>query len=133
MFKIAKEIILKVFKRNKKVITVREEAVKKLYSIVSDYSDWYAQFGIYLPPDYATKPTDWTIALQKMKRAFELLHDEENEEGDLWEAKNGWKKYGEVDVDRVCEVEKEIMEGFTLFGAYLFYLNDPKKGVVPGK
>ena len=109
--------------------TIRDIAVLTLYEVISDYSDWQEQHGLYLPPDFATDPTGWAIALQKMKRAFRLLYEEIMSEGELWEAKNKWKDYGEEDVEEIKELNEEIQEGLTLFGKYLFYLTDPKNGV----
>lgn len=116
----------KVFKKKKSIVTVREEAVESICAILEDYSEWYDRQGLYLPPDYATDPSQWSEALHKMKRAFRLLYDEMHEEGELWEAKNKWKKYGEKDEQKVEELEKEVREGLALFGQQLFYLNDPK-------
>lgn len=113
--------------REKKVETIRDVAVKSLYDVVADYSDFYEEHGFYLPPEYATNPSTWTTNLQKMKRAFELLDEETHGEGELYDAKMKWAKYGEVDAEKVKELEKEIEEGFTLFGKNLFYLTDPKK------
>lgn len=128
-----KQLMYKSFFRNKKIITVREAAIKNLSSVVSDYSDWYEQFGIYLPPGYETDPTAWTNVLQKMKRAFQLLAEEMNEEGELWEAKNHWKNFNQVDTEKINDLEREIKEGLTLFGTNLIYMTDLKKGVIPGK
>jgi hypothetical protein len=119
--------ISKFFKQEKKVKVIRDVAVKSLYKIIADYSDWYEYKGLHLPPDYATDPSLWTLNLQKIKRAFELLHDEMNGEGELWEAKNKWKNFGEQDTEKIEELNKEIIEGFTEFGKQLFYLTDPKK------
>jgi len=116
----------KIFK-NKGDSLIRDVAVESLYHMIEDYSTWYADKGLYLPPKYATDPTEWTVVLQKIKRAFKLLYEEMNEEGELWEAKNKWKDYGEKDVEEIKVLEMEIIEGLTLFGEQLFYLIDPKK------
>lgn len=112
--------------------TIRDTTVEELCRLIEDYSDWYEEHGLYLPPDYATDPSGWNEALHKIKRAFRLLYEEIHGEGDLWEARHGWEKYGEKDTERIDELEKEIKEGLALFGAQLFYLTDPKKGVAPG-
>jgi len=122
-----------VFKKEGMVDTIRDVAVDNLYRIVEDYSQWYAEHGIHLPPDYASDPTGWTIALMKMERSFKLLYEEMNGYGELWEAKNGWKKYGAIDIEKINELEREIKEGLSLFGSQLLYLTDPKKGTEKGK
>lgn len=113
-------------------LTIRDVAVEALSDLVEDYSDWYETQGLYLPPDYAADPGEWNEALHKMKRAFRLLHEELHEEGELWQAKHGWAKYGEKDTQKIEELEADIKEGLTIFGKQLLYLNDPKKGVEQG-
>jgi len=120
--------ILEKLIKQEEYTTIRDKAVESLYWSIKDYSDWYEECGIYLPPDYAIDPAGWTEVLHKIKNAFRLLYEEFREEGELWEAKNGWKDYGEQDVDRIEELNKEIEEGLSLFGKYLFYFTDPKKG-----
>lgn len=116
-----------LFKKGDAVDTIRDVAVRSLYRVVADYSDWYQERGLYLPPDYASDPTAWTEDLHKVKRAFELLHDDLNGEGELHAAKTKWAKYGETDVEEIKHLEKEINEGLEIFGKQLFYLTDPKK------
>jgi len=111
----------------KKQVTIRDIAVQVMTDVISDYSDWYEEKGLYLPPDFATDPAGWTEALHKIKRAFTLLDDEAHQEGELWEAKNRWKEYGEQDAERIKELEHEIQEGLLLFGQNLQYMTDPKK------
>jgi hypothetical protein len=82
---------------------------------------------MYLPPDYAKDPSGWSEALHAMKRAFCLLYEELNKEGELWEAKNKWNEFGEQDTEKIEELNGVIKYGLTLFGKYLFYLTDPKK------
>ena len=116
----------RIFKREPKDKIIRDGAVKALYPLIGDYSKWYDEYGIYLPPDYKTDPTAWTEALHKMERAFRILHENLNEEGELWSAENRWKEFGERDADAVREIEKDITKGLTLFGANLVYMIDPK-------
>lgn len=116
-----------LFKKGDKVDTIRDVAVRALYHIVEDYSDWYEEHGLYLPPDYAADPTRWTEDLHRIKRAFKLLYDELDGEGELYAAKTKWSKYGEVDAEEIKHLEKEINEGLEIFGKQLFYLTDPKK------
>lgn len=107
---------------------IRDRAIDVLHAAIEEYSDWYEEHGLYLPPDYVTDPTSWTEALHKMKRAFTLLNDEANQEGELWEAKNKWKEFGEKDSEKIDELNREIKEGLTIFGSQLLYLTDrPKK------
>jgi hypothetical protein len=122
-----------VFKEEGVVDTIRDIAVDNLYRMVRDYSEWYDEHGLYLPPDYASDPTGWTIALQKMRRSFGLLYEEMNGYGELWEAKNVWKEYGAIDIEKINELNKEIKEGLSLFGSQLIYMTDPKKGTEKGK
>lgn len=96
-----------------KADTIRDTAVKHLAEIIEDYSLWYEEHGIHLPPEYAHDPTGWTNDLQKVREAFLLLEDEDEE--------------------AIKAKEKEIVEGLTIFGKQLFYLTDPKNGTVKGQ
>lgn len=113
----------------KKTKTIRDTAVKALFDIVSDYSEWYDEHGLYLPPDYMHDPTGWCEDLHKVKRAFTLLYEDLNEKGELWEAKKKWEKFGEQDAEKLKDLNNEILDGLRIFGAQLLYLTDPKKGV----
>ena len=103
-------------KKSKAIRTIRDATVDSLYHLIDDYSDWYDQEGLYLPPDFATRPSDWCEVLHQIRRAFKLLHDEVAREGELWEARENPEK--------TKELEEEIKKGFELFGKYLFYLTD---------
>jgi len=104
--------------------TIRDVAVRELCDLVSDYSDWYENHGLVLPRDFANDPTGWTVALQKMKRAFCLLRQDMDREGELYEAKKKWEKFGEKDGAKIEELNTEIREGLSLFGKYLLDLTD---------
>jgi hypothetical protein len=119
--------ILNFFNFKKQNKTIRDVAVESLCEMISDYSSWYDEHGLYLPPDYEADPTSWTEALHKVKRAFLLLNDELHQHGELWEAKNKWKKYGEQDSEEINRLNKEIEEGLAIFGAQFFYFTDYKK------
>jgi hypothetical protein len=121
--------ILKMFNFKKNNKTIRDIAVKSLCKIISEYSTWYDEHGLCLPPDYASDPSAWTEALHKVKRAFILLNDELHQRGELWEAKNKWKKFGEQDSEKIDELNKEIKEGMMIFGAQLLYLTDYKNSI----
>lgn len=114
-------------------LSLRDVTVSLLAEFVEDYSEWYDLHGIHLPPAFATDPTAWTEALHKMKRAFNILNDELNQEGELWKAKHEWEQYGEQDVQKIEELEKEIEEGLLLFGQNLYYMTDTKKGTIRGQ
>ena len=106
---------------------LRDQIVRFLAPLIEDYADWNSEHGLYLPDSLSNDPTAWQVALMKMKRALNLLDDELNGEGDLWEAKNKWKGVsGEVDAEKVAELEKEIREGLELFGRYAYDLIDQK-------
>lgn len=96
--------------------TIREVAIAELYHVVDDYCTWYVEQGLYLPPDYATDPSGWNEVINQIKRAFTLMHDYSAETGELWKAKGN--------EEMTAKLEKEVQEGFTLFGKYLFFLND---------
>lgn len=113
-----------MFFDQKKQPTIRDKAVTSLTQMIESYSDWYEEKGLYLPPDYQADPTSWTEALHKVKRAFKMLNDEMDGTGELWEAKNGWSKFGEKDIEKINELEKEIKEGLAIFGQQLLYLTD---------
>ena len=93
---------LQLFKR--RPVTIREHCVESMRDIVKDYSDWYEERGLYLPPDFATRPDEWNEELHKMVYAFNEVDN----------------KFEDEDV-------KKIKEGFESFGKYLYFLNDPKK------
>jgi hypothetical protein len=112
---------------------IRDIGITALYEAIEDYSEWYDEHGIHLPPTYADNPTAYTEDLHKMSRAFRLLYEEIQGEGELWEAKHGWEKYGEKDVQKIEELEKDIQEGLLLFGQNFFYMTDPKNGTIRGK
>jgi len=92
----------------KETRTVRDVAISSLCEVIKDYSEWYDEKGLYLPPNFATDPAGWCEALHKMKEAFMLLRNAE-------------------DMDDIEGYEKDIVEGLTLFGENLMYMNDPKK------
>jgi hypothetical protein len=128
--KSAIKLVTRKFNRNDdEPKTIRDVAVEALAPIIEDYSHWYDEHGLYLPPDFATRPTDWCEELHAIKRALNLLKDEKNGEGELWEAKNAWKEYGEHDAEKVEELNKFIDAAFTSIGKQLLYLTDPKNGV----
>jgi hypothetical protein len=115
-----------MFKKESKDKIIRDEAVRVLYPLIKEYSKWYDEHGIYLPPEYKNDPTAWTEALHKMEKSFRMLYENLNEEGELWSAENRWKEFGEKDAEAVKEIEKEIAKGLTLFGSQLVYMVDPK-------
>lgn len=105
-------------------ITIRERAVRALAGAVTRYSDWACESGLYLPEEFATSPSDWAEILRKIQRGFAIAAEEMRGEGELWDAKHAWEKYGEKDVEKIKELERDIQEGFALFGKYLFHLTD---------
>lgn len=109
----------------RRVKTIREiVAVKSIAKALKDYSKWYDEEGLYLPPNFARDPSGWSEALHRMSRAFTLLSEEIEEHGELWMAKNS----DPVDNDRLITLEDEIKEGLKLFGENIYYMNDPKIG-----
>lgn len=122
-------LLRKVFSEDSKEgsKTIRDTAVEALYYAITDYSDWYDEQGLYLPPDYASNPSEWCEVLHQMKRAFRLLFEELHGEGELWAAKSGNGEYTGQDTERVEKLEKEIQEGLALFGKYLYFLTDEIK------
>jgi len=114
------------FSTKKEKQSIRDNAVLSVAKQLDAYKDEYHNRGLYLPPDFARDPSGWQTVLEKMNRAFVLLELEKRGEGEYWEAKNKWKKWGinEVDEDDIAEIEEAIQEGLTLFGKYLFWLTD---------
>ena len=112
------------FGHNQSNDTIRDVTVRALTDAINEYADWSCEQGLYLPPDFATDPTGWAETLRSIQRAFNLLSDELDQTGALWEAKNKWQHYGEKDTEKIEELNKEIIKGLTLFGKYLFYLTD---------
>lgn len=107
-----------------KLTLVRDITVAAVAEPLIEYADWACEQGLYLPPGYETDPTGWAEALRKMQRAFRLLQQELDGEGELWKAKHGWKEFGEQDTEKIKDLEKEIQEGLALFGQNLYYLTD---------
>lgn len=116
-------LLTKLFKGDEgtEVKTIRDTAVEALYYAVDDYCTWYIEQGLYLPPGYETDPSGWSEVLNQIKRAFRLLFEDMNAEGEYWDAQQG------VDQEKVDKLEKEIQGGLALFGKYLFYLTDEIK------
>ena len=110
--------------RENKIKTLRDLVVWNLSGDVKDYAEWYADHGIYLPEEFSHDPSQWTEVLRKISRAFELRFDEIKGEGELFEARNRWAEFGEVDAEKLKELEQEVQEGFELFGKYLNVLTD---------
>lgn len=104
--------------------TIRDLTIRTLTKRVNEYTEWNAQHGLYLPPDFTTDPSGWINTLRDIQRAFNLLNDELDEEGELWEAKTKWAKYGEKDAEAIEDLNKEVRRGLSLFGKYLFDLAD---------
>ncbi len=107
--------MFKFLKKNKNQ-SVRDYFASTLMTEkVADYSEWYDQNGLYLPPDYATRPTDWLEDMHKIVRALEKLDE-----------------YGEDAEYALTEDEqKEIVEGLTILGKQLFYMTDTIKPLRP--
>ena len=114
-------------KKAPKVWDLKGETVSAIASLIQDYSKWYAEHGIYLPPEFEQDPSSWTEVLRKMSRAFELLQGENDPEGELYIAKHKWDSFGEIDSEEVKALEAEIIEGSSLFGRYLYFMKDDKK------
>jgi len=106
--------------------TLRDRTVSNVYYMLQDYSDWYQEAGLVLPPDFETDPSGWNEELHKMTRAFKLVHDEMNKRGELWDAKHKWDGLHEVDLKKIEALTKEVQEGFEAFGKQLQYLTDPE-------
>jgi hypothetical protein len=85
-----------------KYIKTFDDAVDIIGPEVSDYVDWYAERGLYLPRDYQTDPAAWTNILRKMQRAFDIASKKEYVEDE--------------------SLEQEMQEGFELFGKYFYHL-----------
>lgn len=119
-------LLTKLFKGDEetKTKTIRDATIESLYYLVDEYCSWAVEQGTYLPPGYETDPTSWSEVLNSIKRAFRLLFEEMNNEGELWEAKSGGGEYTGQDTEKVEKLEKEIQEGLAHFGKYLFYLQD---------
>jgi hypothetical protein len=104
--------------------TIRDVAVSSLAPLVDEYADWNAEQGLYLPPGFEKDPTGWAQALREMQYALNVLRDECNEEGDLYDAKKRWA--GQGDNEQIEDINNRVINGLTLLGKYLFYLNDKK-------
>lgn len=102
------------------VKNIRKYSIKVLLPIVDYYADWYAERGITLPAGFEQDPTGWTEVLRKIQRAFVLVSDEESLGGEICKA------LGSGRLNDVEKLEKEIQEGFELFGKYLNLLVDNK-------
>lgn len=104
--------MLKFLKKEKK--SVRDYFASTLMTeVVAEYSEWYDQNGLYLPPDYATRPSDWNEDLHKIVKALDLLDDET--EGN------------ELSVNS----KDAIIEGLSILGKQLYYMTDVVKPLRP--
>lgn len=114
--------------KKKEQKSIRQVAVENLTDLISDYAEWYHRAGLYLPPAYAADPTGWSEALQKIERAFDLVSGNDD---DYTLAQFNAETGLVGDLQNLEDLEKEINEGFALFGANLLYLTDIKKSEVP--
>lgn len=106
--------MFKFFKKEKK--SVRDYFASTLMTeVVAEYSEWYDQNGLYLPPDYATRPSEWNEDLHKIVRALELL-DEGGSDGE----------YASTEAEQA-----EIVEGLSILGKQLYYMTDVVKPLRP--
>jgi hypothetical protein len=106
--------------------TIRDRTVNSVYYMLKDYSDWYQEAGIVLPPDYETDPSAWNEELHKMVRAFKLVHDNMHGRGELYDALHNWEFLDKIDTVKLNALNKEIQEGFEAFGKQLQHLTDPE-------
>lgn len=108
----------------KEAFNIKGYVVSRVTPLIDSYVDWYAQRGIFLPPDYATDPTGWTEVLRKIQRAFILADTEDDDDGEIHQAKVKWSTFGQEDPEAIKELYNEIQLGFELFGKYLMHLKD---------
>lgn len=99
------------------VKNIRKYVVSALAPIVDYYADWYAERGVTLPAEFEQDPTSWTEVLRKIQRAF-VLSNNDSLSGEMNKAIGAGK------LNDVEKLEKEIQEGFELFGKYLNLLVD---------
>lgn len=107
----------------KETKTIRDATIENLYYLVDEYCSWYVEQGLYLPPGYETNPTGWNEVLNSIKRAFRLLFEDMNGEGQYYEAKKLAGSDGKDSAD-LEKIEKDIQEGLAYFGKHLFHLTD---------
>lgn len=109
-----------------KLRDIRGFTVSKIGPLVDAYTEWYAENGLALPPEYATDPSAWTEVLRKMQRAFMLLQTQNTPGSELYEAAHKWDAFNERDADEISLLEQEIKDGLAAFGKYLFWMQDSK-------
>lgn len=79
-----------------------DEVIETLHPLITEYVDWYAERGLYLPENFKSDPSAWTNILRKIQRAFDIALT---------------KEYSKRD-----DLESEMKEGFELFGKYFIEL-----------
>lgn len=101
---------------------IRDYTIKQIHPLIDEYYLWYRDHGLHLPEEFATDPSSWTTILFKIHRAFAYYLNRE-EPNNMWkDAELSGRK------DELWPIyEKDMQEGFELFGKYLLFLQDDKK------
>ena len=82
--------------------SVRDSFMAFIAPLIVEYVDWYAEEGLTLPDEYATKPGEWTDILRKMQKAMKGIQAGKSPKDD-----------------------PELQEGLDLIGRHLYDLHDP--------
>lgn len=104
--------------RNVRGDDLRTIIIDKITDDIIEYTDWYAENGVYLPDEFAQDPSAWTEVLRKIQRAFRLAVMEFGSDGEIMKAQILGNQ------EEVKKLIGGMQEGFELFGKYLNVLRD---------
>lgn len=93
-----------------------ESWVSPLAPRIDEYVDWYAENGLYLPKEYAQRPSDWTEVLRKIQRAFNLMA--QTKRTARQELDNAITKKKAGDESEFNTLVRDVDEGLALFGKH---------------
>lgn len=113
-----------IFNKKLKKVNIREETVLSLYEPLKNYSKFNDEHGLYLPPDFATRPADWSEEVHKMVEALGLLYDELHGEGKLYDLTSSPVELTKEEQKRLDDLNAQIQDGLSSLGKQLFFLTE---------
>lgn len=100
------------------VMELNRLIVSRLKEHISNYVIHQEEQGMYLPKEFETNPAAWLIVLGKIRFAFDQTYLKMNNlENPVTKNKNA---------TQLSDIDKQIQEGFELFGKYLLDLKEIK-------
>ena len=114
------------FKKDKEVKSIAQVFLEEVGPAIIEYSEWYDQNGLHLPPDYGNDPSAWSEALHKIVRAIEILNEKDSE----FVLKDG-TVINDYSMVYTHEDTEAIREGMAIFAKQILYLTDTVKPLRP--